>query len=166
MTSLKSAVAAAVLGTAAIFTSSTAQAGQACSYPPHVAQVAELVGQGINAQRRAAGLRPLQQHESLRNAAFAHACDMAQMGRMTHTGSNGSNVMQRARAHGLTTCTIAENTAWGRPYEQPNDLVRGWMNSSGHRHNILMDRGVTYFGMGVAYNGNTPYFSWVVARAC
>lgn len=166
MSQTKSLMSVLAVCAAALFAPSSASAAVECNIPANAGQIVNLVGEGINQQRRASGLRALRPHESLQQAAFAHACDMAQMGRMTHTGSNGSDVQQRARLYGLSTCTIAENTAWGRPYEQPVNLVAAWMNSAGHRYNILLDRGVTYYGMGVAYSGTTPYFSWVVARPC
>lgn len=161
MTFLKSALIAGFL----TVIGGAATAGQ-CAYPQAGPAMAQQVGDYINQQRRAAGLRPLRMDANLTRAAATHACDMAQMGRISHVSSNGMDVQQRARAAGMNACTIAENTAWGRPYEAPAALVTGWMNSSGHRANILLDRGVTHFGVGVAYNGTTPYWTWVVARPC
>lgn len=158
---LNAALAAAV----AVSIGSSAAAGN-CAVPREANAMAQQVGDHINAQRRAAGLPALRIDRRLVRAAAGHACDMAAMGRMTHTSSNGMNVLQRAQAAGVRVCTIAENTAWGRPYEAPTALVSGWMNSSGHRANILMDRGVSHFGAAVAYDGNTPYWTWVVARPC
>lgn len=158
-------LARAVCALVALCLSGPAVAGQ-CAMSSDAVRMAEEVGSYINQQRRAAGLPAVRMDRRLTQAALGHACDMAQMGRLTHVSSNGMNVMDRARAVGMRTCTIAENTAWGRPYEAPAELVRGWMGSSGHRANILLDGGVTHFGVGLAYAGNTPYWAWVVARPC
>jgi uncharacterized protein YkwD len=65
-----------------------------------------------------------------------------------HTGSDGSNFVQRESAAGYTTGASAENIAWG--YRTPQEVVTGWMNSAGHRANILNCSSIAV-GVGVAY---------------
>ena len=75
-----------------------------------------------------------------------------------HRGSDGSDFVRRARAAGYT-CVAAENIAWGQPDEA--SVVTAWMNSAGHRRNILL-ADVTEYGIG--HVGN----KWVLlmGRGC
>ncbi len=90
-----------------------------------------------NALRANAGLEPLGISAALTRAAAGHARDMAQNGFFSHTGSNGSGIGDRARAVGYGFCFIAENIARGQT--SVNDVLNGWMNSTGHRRNILSE---------------------------
>ena len=79
-------------------------------------------------------------------------------GIFSHTGSDGSNFVTReVRAGYPKNGAAAENIAWG--YRTPKDVVNGWMNSSGHRKNIL-NCANTAVGVGVAYtSGGAPYWT-------
>ncbi|MFU1477478.1 CAP domain-containing protein [Roseovarius sp. C7] len=71
-------------------------------------------------------------------AAASHAADMAATDGLSHTGSDGGDVADRARAAGYDYCFIAENIAQG-----PKDIAEalaGWMASPGHRQNMLNPR--------------------------
>ncbi|WP_238987417.1 CAP domain-containing protein [Roseovarius dicentrarchi] len=90
-----------------------------------------------NAIRADAGLTPLSSSAALGRAAAGHARDMAQNGFFSHTGSNGSGIGDRARAVGYGFCFIAENIAQGQ--SSVDEVMTGWMNSTGHRRNILSE---------------------------
>lgn len=80
---------------------------------------------------------------------------------MTHTGSNGSSAGDRIRANGGSFRTWGENVAAG--FGSANGVVNGWMNSSGHRANIL-NPAFTQIGVAVSYAADgTPYWTMVLS---
>ena len=99
-----------------------------------------------NSQRARVGASPLRLQSQLIAAAQAHSNDMARHLFMSHTGSNGSSMADRIRRHGYRGGWLAENVAMGQSSSQ--DVMRAWMNSSGHRKNILRRN---YRYMGIAY---------------
>jgi uncharacterized protein YkwD len=107
-----------------------------------------------NAQRRQAGLPALRLSSQLGQAAQAHAQDMARNNIFSHTGSNGSSMVDRVKATGYSYSAIAENIAAGDP--NPEATIRQWMNSPGHRRNIL-NRNYTEIGFGYVAAPNTRY---------
>jgi uncharacterized protein YkwD len=100
-----------------------------------------------NQHRAAAGCAPLTVNAKLTAAAQLHSEDMALRDFFSHTGSNNSSLSSRVLAQGYTFSRIAENIAAG--YTTPASVINGWMNSSGHRANILncnlRDIGVGYY---------------------
>ena len=117
----------------------------------------------INAQRTAHGLPPLGSQAQLARAARAHSIDMACSGFFSHTGSNGSNAGDRISAEDYRWSTFAENVARG--YGSPRNVITGWMDSPGHRANILSPR-VVDVGVGYAHSalsGRGDYWTAVFA---
>jgi uncharacterized protein YkwD len=98
--------------------------------------IAELV-EAHNKERAKEGLAPLKSDPKLRQAALAHARDMAEHGKMAHEGSDGSTPAQRAERQGYRYVNTGENVAHGQ--ETVESVMRSWMNSPGHRKNILGD---------------------------
>jgi len=100
-----------------------------------------------NQIRRDQGLHPLALNTQLSQAAQTYAKDMATQDFFSHTGVDGSTWQQRIRASGYDFSNAAENLAIGHP--TPASVVEGWMNSSGHRYNMLSQQvqeiGVGYF---------------------
>ena len=94
-------------------------------------QVVDLV----NVERSKRKLAPLSHEERLIEAARRHSTDMADGNFLDHTGSDGSNAGQRIDDAGYDWHTWGENIAYG--YPNPASVVDAWMNSSGHRANIL-----------------------------
>ncbi len=131
---------------------------QNCNPPPSPQQ--QVVN--ITNQRRAeAGLAPVSVDSRLMNAAQAHSVDQARRGRMTHTGSDGSNGGTRITRAGYTWSKWGENVAAG--YSNATSVMNGWMGSSSHRANIL-NRSMKHIGVGLAYSSNgTTYWTMVVA---
>ena len=117
--------------------------------PPsdHEAQVITLT----NAQRATAGCGPLRTDSRLIVAARAHSNDMVAQKFFSHTGSNGSTFVDRLAQAGYTTGASAENIAWG--YRTPDEVVTGWMNSAGHRANILDCKSIAV-GVGLALSAD------------
>jgi uncharacterized protein YkwD len=89
----------------------------------------------INQQRTAKGCPALQRDASLQTAAERHARDMANANYFSHTGKNGSKHGQRYRKAGYGGQRTAENIAGGQ--KSASEVVTNWMNSQGHRKNIL-----------------------------
>lgn len=108
-------------------------------------QFESQVHQLTNQERSKYGLRPLSWNSQLRAAAINHSIDMARMQRMSHTGSNGSDVSARVKAQRYSYSMIAENVAAGQ--RTPQQVVSSWMNSPGHRKNIL-NPNLTEIGIG------------------
>lgn len=79
-------------------------------------------------------------------AAQAHADWMARTNTMNHTGENRSSFMVRLRAAGFQGTTGGENIAFGQ--SGSDEVFRTWMNSRGHRANILNQ---SFSQVGLAY---------------
>ncbi len=94
---------------------------------------------GINAQRAANGCGPLASDGQLNAAASRHANDMQSSGVTGHDGSDGSNPASRIADAGYSpVARWAENVYWGTGGGATADAaVTWWMNSPGHRANIL-----------------------------
>ncbi|GIM91641.1 CAP domain-containing protein [Paractinoplanes toevensis] len=117
-----------------------------------------------NAQRTSRGCGALKIDNRLVKAARGHSADMVSERFFSHTGSNGSSFVAREVAAGYPKRdAAAENIAWG--YRTPKDVVTGWMNSPGHRANILNCRSIAV-GVGVAYtSGGAPYWTQDFGRS-
>jgi uncharacterized protein YkwD len=100
-----------------------------------------------NAERSKAGCRPLSTDAALTRSAGEHAEDMVARHFFDHTNPDGENPFERMGDAGFSGSAMAENIAMG--YESPAAVVAGWMNSDGHRRNILNCR---YNKLGVGYD--------------
>jgi uncharacterized protein YkwD len=108
----------------------------------------------INQERDKQGLAPLRISDRLGNAAQAHAKDMAKRNYFSHTSQSGASFVDRIRRTGYLANTrswqAAENIAWGTGrLATPKAIVRSWMNSPGHRMNILSGS-LREIGIGIA----------------
>ena len=101
----------------------------------------------LNAQRAAAGLPAATPDARLTAAAQAHAADMVTRDYFSHTSPEGRSSADRIRAAGYDTCRPSENIAFGQMSETA--VFQGWINSPGHRANMLM-RGPVQYGLGMA----------------
>ncbi|CAM5716794.1 CAP domain-containing protein [Streptomyces canus] len=109
----------------------------------------EVVGL-TNRERARAGLAPLGVDPLLARAAQAYSTDMAVRAFYSHTSPEGTQPWDRAAAAGSTRRSIGENIACGQ--RSAAEVVEGWMNSPGHRANILKP-GFTHIGIGFAGGG-------------
>jgi uncharacterized protein YkwD len=110
---------------------------------PDAAQAAQVV-QLVNQFRDDMGCDPLKVDSRLTDAAQKHSTDMAQNNYFNHTSQDGRTFDQRIRAAGYPS-PAAENIAKGQTSAQ--EVMRSWMQSDGHRRNILNCR---YSTIGVA----------------
>ncbi len=135
-----------------------APASSRCPAPAEEAAARDRVVALTNAARRESGLAPLQPSQRLDRVAHGHACDMAARGTFSHAGSDGSDLGLRMRRGNYAYRMGAENVAKG--FDTPERLVSGWMNSPGHRANILQPK-AREVGVGLARPaGDRPY--WVM----
>ncbi|WP_227270582.1 CAP domain-containing protein [Roseobacter weihaiensis] len=108
----------------------------------------------INELRLAQGLPALGYSSVLERAAQAHAADMAESGRFSHTGSDGSDLADRVSRTGYGWCAVAENIAKGQ--RTLAEVMAAWEASPGHRANLLSPE-VTEFAL-IEAEGHT----WVM----
>ena len=118
----------------------------------------------INQLRQNYGLAPLRTDIALVNAARRHSLDMAQTNFFSHIGSDGSSPWDRIREAGYNLGYGGENIAAG--YPTPAGVLNGWLNSPGHRDNMLSP-GFCDLGVGYAY-GNQSDFGryWTLDLGC
>ncbi|MCD8509593.1 MAG: CAP domain-containing protein [Bacillus sp. (in: Bacteria)] len=110
-------------------------------------QVIELT----NVQRRNNGLSDLQAHTELSNVARKKSADMQQNNYFSHTSPTYGSPFDMIRDFGISYTAAAENIAQGQP--TPEQVVDSWMNSEGHRQNIL-NGNFTHIGVGYEANGH------------
>ena len=105
----------------------------------------------VNAARADAGCGPVSANGALASAAQAHSADMAANDYFSHTSQDGRSFSDRIRAAGYSGGAMAENIAAGQ--SSASSVMAGWMDSPGHRANIL---NCTYrhIGVGVATGGS------------
>ncbi|PMR58701.1 hypothetical protein C1A38_23335 [Verrucosispora sp. ts21] len=128
------------------------------SNPAGASQAAQVVDL-VNAERAKAGCGALTVDEKLTTAAQRHSQDQADNRNMSHTGSDGSDPGERIDRVGYAWRTYGENVAWNQ--QSPAAVMDAWMNSPGHRANIL-NCAFTEIGVGVA-SSNGPYWTQVFA---
>ncbi|MCF2945784.1 SafA/ExsA family spore coat assembly protein [Paenibacillus tarimensis] len=105
----------------------------------------------VNQERSKAGLRPLQMDWELQRTARVKSCDMAQKGFFSHQSPTYGSPFDMMRAFGISYRTAGENIAKGQ--RSPQEVMNSWMNSSGHRANILKAE-FTHIGVGYCERGN------------
>lgn len=96
---------------------------------------AEQVLALVNAERAKEGCGPVTGNDELTAAAQRHSEDMAAHDYFSHTSQDGSGPGERITAAGYRWSTYGENIAKGQ--RTPADVMNSWMNSPGHRANIL-----------------------------
>ncbi|PIC77516.1 hypothetical protein CSV74_05350 [Sporosarcina sp. P19] len=104
-----------------------------------------------NAERAKAGLKPLQIDAALQKSAKQKSADMAANNYFSHTSPTYGSPFDQMKQNGVTYRSAAENIAKGQRSAQ--DVVTAWMNSAGHRQNILTP-GFTHIGIGYDANGH------------
>ncbi|MEL6840676.1 MAG: CAP domain-containing protein [Pseudomonadota bacterium] len=114
----------------------------------------------LNGVRAANGAAPLSYDARLGRAAQAHANDMLAMGRMTHRGSDGSNVGQRVSREGYDWITVGENVARGQRNEEA--VLNAWVNSPDHQANNV-NPNFEDFALAKAGSGSSQYWALVFA---
>lgn len=108
-----------------------------------------------NIERSKAGCGPLTADSRLATAAQAHSADMAAQNYFSHTSLDGRTFDARIHAAGFPGGSIAENIAAGN--STPAATMEQWMNSAGHRANIL-NCSYNRLGVGYAEGGSYRYY--------
>jgi uncharacterized protein YkwD len=115
-----------------------------------------------NEARKKEKLPPLKPNATLFAAARAHSKNMAKKGKMEHK-LDGKQVKERLQDAGYPFSWYGENIAMST-HPKIEKVMEGWMNSEGHRANILKDK-YTEIGIGIADDGKgRVYYTQVFGR--
>lgn len=119
----------------------------------------------VNRQRAAHRLPPLELSEDLLDVARFYSRRMAEEKFFAHVDPQGRNVRSRVDAAGIRWRVLGENLAYTNGYINPVAAsMRGWMESPGHRRNILdPDYRRTAIGAWITDNG-TVYFTEIFLK--
>ena len=115
---------------------------------------AALVAALVNAARAEYGLPALTVDAKVQQAAQVRAQESAQS--FSHTRPDGSSFSTALTEAGVSYIRSGENIAYGQT--TPQQVVQAWMDSAGHRANIL-DAGFTHIGVGYAVVDGTAYWT-------
>lgn len=112
----------------------------------------------LNAERAGHDLGPLRLNRRLSTAARRHSRAMVRKQFFSHTSLNGASFVDRIRAtgylSGARSWSVGENIAYGSGSRStPRSIGRAWMNSPGHRANILSE---SYGSIGIGVASGTP----------
>ena len=125
----------------------SSKAGASSASTSFAGQVIKLT----NKERAKSGCKALRSNSLLKSAAQKHSVDMARKDYFSHTGKDGRSPFDRMTDAGYSFAAAAENIAAGQ--RTPADVVEGWMNSAGHKKNIL-NCAYTEIGVGYAKGGS------------
>jgi uncharacterized protein YkwD len=111
-----------------------------------------------NQIRQQHNLPLLKENAKLRKAAAGHSADMVDEGYFDHTAPTGDSFVDRILSAGYVkrndAWTLGENLAWGTgDLSTANGVMQAWMNSSGHKANILKR---SYKELGIGIRLGTP----------
>lgn len=110
----------------------------------------------VNQARSNYGLKPLKIDYSVSKVARLKSEDMKKKLYFSHTSPTYGSPFDMLKQFGISYKRAGENIAKGQ--KTPKDVVNAWLNSEGHRANIL-SKNFTHIGVGVAKKGNTPYWT-------
>ncbi|GAP97898.1 CAP domain-containing protein [Leptolyngbya sp. NIES-2104] len=131
---------------------------------PTAAKIETTIYQQINQVRQQDGLKGLKKNDRLAEVARRYSQQMAEKEFFSHTGADGTNVADRVEAGQISFQIVGENLYMGTNIRQPADnAVEGWMNSPGHRENLLRPV-YAETGIGVWKKGNTYYITQLFLR--
>lgn len=122
-----------------------------------IEQLEQASFDGVNDERVDNGLAALTMRADLRSVARAHSQDMAARDFFDHTNPDGEGLDVRLANAGIGYRLAGENIAWNNFPNPADTAVTGWMNSAGHRANILTAE-FTHTGMGVASDGAGGFY--------
>jgi uncharacterized YkwD family protein/spore coat assembly protein SafA len=120
-----------------------------------IVAVENQVIQLVNQERLKRGLPALVRNWELCRVARIKSQDMRDRRYFSHTSPTYGDPFRMMRAFGIHFTAAGENIAAGQP--TPAEVMRSWMNSTGHRSNIL-NRGYTQIGVGFARGGPYGYY--------
>lgn len=129
------------------------------------AAMEDRIAKRINQIRQQEGLDPLQPNQQLAQVARDYSQQMANQNFFSHTSPQGETPAERVRSAGLHYRMVGENLFKATNVSSPVPAaVEGWMNSPGHRRNILQS-GYTRTGVGVWRDQNTYYVTQLFMRS-
>ncbi|MCB9895159.1 MAG: hypothetical protein H6839_11965 [Planctomycetes bacterium] len=108
----------------------------------------------VNQERANVGVAPLTMNAACSQVAYDHSWDMDHRDFFSHTNPDGDSPFDRMANAGVTYSAAGENIAAG--YSSPASVMAGWMNSAGHKANIL-NANFTEIGIGVREGSNGSY---------
>src|SRR3954454_6000435 len=119
-----------------------------------IAQASQATLCLLNNERAAAGLHPVAEAQDLTQPSVAYSVRMVAERFFAHVSPDGGTLVDRLTAGGYIApdgdWTVGENIAWGQgDLATPRNIAVAWMNSPGHRHNILTGE-FTEIGIGIA----------------
>lgn len=109
----------------------------------------------VNVERAKNGLAALSIDATITKTATLKSQDMAKNNYFSHTSPTYGSPFDLMKQYGVSYRTAGENIAMGQT--SPAQVMNGWMNSPGHRANIL-NSSYTKIGVGVAQNANGTYY--------
>ncbi|WP_206529758.1 SafA/ExsA family spore coat assembly protein [Brevibacillus sp. SYP-B805] len=123
--------------------------------PVQIRAVEEQVVKLVNAERAKRGLKPLTANWQLSRVARIKSQDMRDRGYFSHTSPTYGSPFDMMQAFGIAYHAAGENIAAGQT--TPAAVMQSWMNSAGHRQNILNPQ-FTQIGVGYATGGSYRYY--------
>ncbi|MFP7735687.1 CAP domain-containing protein [Priestia aryabhattai] len=109
----------------------------------------------VNQEREKQGLKPLTLNKELSDVARIKSKDMMDKGYFDHNSPTYGSPFDMMKQFGIEYTTAGENIAKGQ--QSPEDVMNAWMNSDGHRKNIL-NPDFTEIGVGYV-KGDTTYWT-------
>lgn len=106
----------------------------------------------VNKYRASKGLKPIELHPQLSNAAAKHSKDLARLDKISHFGSDGSNPWQRVERTGYKPKLAAENVGTGQ--KDFSEVMKGWKASPSHNENLLLPD-ASHMGIALVHNGKS-----------
>lgn len=126
----------------------------------YIAEIEQAIFQRVNQERAAAGLPALSYNTTMEHYARIKSKDMGDNGYFSHEDLQGKLITEQMKADGVSYRAWGENIAYIQGMSDNNALATkfmdNWMNSSGHRANILSTN-FSSIGIGVYKIGNTYY---------
>ena len=126
----------------------------------YIAEIEQDIFQRVNQERAAAGVPALTYNATMEKYARIKSKDMGDNGYFSHEDQQGNLITVKMQADGVSYRAWAENIAYiqgsDRNSSLANEFMDNWMNSSGHRANILSTN-YSSIGIGVYKIGNTYY---------
>ncbi|MEU6995995.1 sigma-70 family RNA polymerase sigma factor [Streptomyces sp. NPDC046465] len=130
--------------------------------PSKPSGTAEQVVALVNTERAKAGCGPVRSNGKLATAATKHSADMAARDYFDHTSPDGKDPGDRITAAGYRWSTYGENIARGQ--QSPASVMDSWMNSAGHRANIL-NCDFKELGVGIHNGSGGPWWTQAFGTA-
>ncbi|STO31709.1 uncharacterized protein, YkwD family [Fusobacterium necrogenes] len=123
----------------------------------------EIILKKVNIARREKGLKPLKINEELNKIAIVKAKDMAKDEKLSHNSKKFGMTFNLIKKEGIRYSAAAENIA--RWHDTPEFVAKRWLNSKGHRKNILNpDYDETGIGLAKDKNGKNYWVQLFIKK--